>query len=41
MVYTALILVLFAASFVGFGGLVLMEVRLSRREQRWLERVSR
>jgi hypothetical protein len=41
MAYTVLILVLFAAAFVGFGGLVLMEVRLNRREQRWFDRVSR
>ena len=41
MVYTVLILVLFTAAFVGFGGLVLVEILRSRREKRWPDRVSR
>ena len=41
MVYAGLVAVVIAAVLIGVGGLILMECMVSRREQRWLERVSR
>jgi hypothetical protein len=41
MVYAELVLFVIASALAGLGALILMEVRLNRREQRWLDRVSR
>ena len=41
MAHTGLVIVVIAAALISLGGLVLMEYMISRREQRWLKRVSR
>lgn len=41
MAYIELVVVVVAAAFIGVAGLILIELQQSRREQRWLDRVSR
>ena len=41
MAYIGLVIFVIVATLVGVGGLILMECMISRREQRWLDRVSR